>query len=241
MTENQASKTKRINELAHQFCAKPVKRRDLEKLAKNCGWNIRRGGSEPLIAHKEGYRSIPIPGHGKHAVIKWGLLLEISGRLFEPLVDLEMTRVLIQTLLSEKEALENTLQVQHQVYKESELWNNLLESENYRLKDEIEISIQLASNTEFINGRIKSRYARLLDNFISIQKKFKNQLIKIKTLEEEKENIIQDFEEMNIQVKKIETGGENTLKKLKQFSKTLDPRNREKLSRIIHYLQEQIS
>jgi uncharacterized protein (UPF0305 family) len=143
--------------------------------------------------------------------------------------------------LSEKEALENTLQVQHQVYKESELWKNLLESENYQLKDEIEISIQLASDTEFVNGRIKSRYARLLDNFIRIRKKFKDQLVKIKTLEEEKENIILGFEEISTQVKQMETGGENTLKKLRKFSRTLDPRNREKLNRIIHYLQEQIS
>ena len=233
-------KHKRVNEISYNFCRREVKRRDLEKLAKKSGWNVRRGGSEPLVAYLDGYPSVSIPGHGNNAVIKRGLLLEVTRRLVEPLVDKEIDKLCVQELILKNEELENNLKEKNNTNTELASWKNILEAENFRLMSEVEISIQLANETEQLNSKTKSRFTRLIQRYFKLKENFKNLLLRTITLEKEKEKIIQDFEEINIQVKQLEIGSANTLKQLIRLRKTLDYKNGEKLNRIISYLQEQI-
>ena len=233
-------KHKKVNEISYNFCRREIKRRDLEKLAKKSGWSIRRGGSEPLVAYLDGYPSVSIPGHGNNAVIKRGLLLEVTKRLIEPLVDKEIDKLCIQELILKNEELENNIKEKNDINTELASWKNILEAENWRLISEVEISIQLANETEQLNRKTKFRFTKLVQRYVKLKENFKNLLLKTIVLEKEKEKIIQDFEEINIQVKQLEMGSANTLKQLIRFRKTLDHKNREKLNRIISYLQEQI-
>ncbi|NCJ08678.1 hypothetical protein GS597_19640 [Synechococcales cyanobacterium C] len=230
--DNQNWKIQRINELARQFCRSAVKRCDLERLAKKQGWTVRRGGQEPRVAHRVGYASVPIPGHGKQ-VIKPGLALTVAGRLYEPFVDQELRKLLLQNLILEKQTLEDQFQRQQQEKEDMEISNYLLQCENANLKADVEASFHLAEDSETLCQKANRMRDRMRRRVINL-------LFRMRELYWERDESIESLRQIQLELKKRENNTETVIQKLIIFSSLLDAKNQDYLMKIIRDLKETI-